>query len=273
MKHRHPSLLHKVSNLSYESLLLLWTTFILCAAVGYYVLSVTSPANGLRLATEGSVNFFSALYFSVITATTVGYGDVTPIGFSQLIAAVQAILTYFLAGMFVTKLLGFRQEAALDQVHRLTMDALMHRMRERLYVVRRDFETAAEAVKSERELSRRTSELLSTALTECQNVLAHLPDLYDPNELFKPLDRKHEKVLLDTVLRTMERLCMLLDMLHADGISLDREPLSREPLHELLRISSEVFQNWKTLSTHRLHDEFAALEKSLLDVTSAARIR
>jgi len=48
-----------------------------------------------------SPNFFQAFYFSVVTFTTLGYGDIVPIGFSKLIAIIEAF-----CGLFIIPLLS-----------------------------------------------------------------------------------------------------------------------------------------------------------------------
>jgi len=45
--------------------------------------------------------FFEAFYFSVVTFTTVGYGDITPLGFSKLIASIEAFSGLFIMPLFV----------------------------------------------------------------------------------------------------------------------------------------------------------------------------
>ncbi|MCE9677762.1 ion channel [Shewanella sp. AS1] len=51
-------------------------------------------ANNLNL-------FFNCLYYSVVTFTTLGYGDYTPIGYSRLIAAFEAFTGSFTIALFV----------------------------------------------------------------------------------------------------------------------------------------------------------------------------
>lgn len=45
--------------------------------------------------------FFNCVYYSVVTFTTLGYGDFTPIGFSRAIAAIEAFTGSFTIALFV----------------------------------------------------------------------------------------------------------------------------------------------------------------------------
>jgi len=41
------------------------------------------------------------LYFSVVTFTTLGYGDIIPLGISRLFAGIEALLGGFILAIFV----------------------------------------------------------------------------------------------------------------------------------------------------------------------------
>ena len=49
-------------------------------------------------------DFFEAFYFSVITFTTVGYGDITPIGLSKLMAVIEVFCGIFIVPLFIVGL-------------------------------------------------------------------------------------------------------------------------------------------------------------------------
>lgn len=60
--------------------------------------AVFSTNNSLMM---NLMHFFNALYFSVVTFTTLGYGDISPLGFSRLIAASEAFVGSFTLALFV----------------------------------------------------------------------------------------------------------------------------------------------------------------------------
>ncbi|MFB1052127.1 ion channel [Paraliobacillus sp. JSM ZJ581] len=57
---------------------------------------------------EGELNrieaFAHAFYFSGVTLMTVGYGDITPIGWGRMIALIEALIGYILPAAFIFKL-------------------------------------------------------------------------------------------------------------------------------------------------------------------------
>lgn len=79
---------------------------ILCCAVMYTFTGLkfegTTHIYDATLPFIDNLNFFlSSLYYSVVTFTTLGYGDYTPVGISRLIAAAEAFTGSFTIALFV----------------------------------------------------------------------------------------------------------------------------------------------------------------------------
>lgn len=75
----------------------LYLSFILIFALIYYVLGKEHLSDDLTL--------FDALYFSVVTQTTIGYGDITPVSrVGKTVAMIQILLfIYILHYMFLNR--------------------------------------------------------------------------------------------------------------------------------------------------------------------------
>ncbi|AZQ11824.1 ion channel [Shewanella khirikhana] len=79
---------------------------ILICAVCYFFTGLSYSGNIHVFRTENTFMmnfylFFNCIYYSVVTFTTLGYGDFTPIGFSRLIAAIEAFTGSFTIALFV----------------------------------------------------------------------------------------------------------------------------------------------------------------------------
>ncbi|RTZ15312.1 potassium transporter Kef [Vibrio aquaticus] len=77
---------------------------ILVCALAYFFLDTTG-AHPIYEGVTGwkfyALEFFNSLYFSVVTFTTLGYGDISPVGVARFIAACEAFLGSFTMALFV----------------------------------------------------------------------------------------------------------------------------------------------------------------------------
>jgi len=91
----------KPMNVIFFSLFVIFSSAILFFFVGiqnggeFAAFSTDNPAS------NNMMHFFNAMYFSVVTFTTLGYGDISPVGFSRLIAATEAFIGSFTLALFV----------------------------------------------------------------------------------------------------------------------------------------------------------------------------
>ncbi|WP_375752820.1 ion channel [Vibrio sp. HN007] len=78
--------------------------FILICALAYFALG-TAAQNPIYPGATGVIamilEMLNAIYFSVVTFTTLGYGDISPIGLARFIAAFEAFIGSFTMALFV----------------------------------------------------------------------------------------------------------------------------------------------------------------------------
>ena len=79
---------------------------IICCALLYFVLGIQQNDLTIAYHTQQSWQqnlhaLLTSSYFSVVTFTTLGYGDITPVGLARPVAALQAFTGSFTMALFV----------------------------------------------------------------------------------------------------------------------------------------------------------------------------
>lgn len=99
-------MIEKIADMSYPALFTLWVAVnVVCGCV-YYSLATLHPeqAPSQLLGLEPLNRFLNSMYFSIMTATTTGYGDITPLGFSKAVASFESFIAFLIFGIFLAKL-------------------------------------------------------------------------------------------------------------------------------------------------------------------------
>jgi potassium channel LctB len=127
-----------IDRLSTVQLFLVWIGTVLLCGFGYWVGALAGEhglVEGNQPLGAGIHGLASALYFSFVTATSVGYGDVLPVGFARLIAIVEAVTTLLIFGAVIAKFVSHRQDQLVGEIHRITFDERLDRVQSNLHVV------------------------------------------------------------------------------------------------------------------------------------------
>ena len=264
-KSHHHSLfvrcLEKLTSLSYPQLFLLWTSLTLAFACGYFLFAsigdVAHHGPFILIGIENPwIRFFNSLYFSIVTATSTGYGDITPRGFSKALAAVQSMSALFIFAVFVTKLVSHRQELALREVHRLSFEDVFHNIREGLFILRKDCDGLIEKAEKDGKMEVEDWDTLVIAYKQAQSLLSEIPDFYDQDNDLYTLDDRREQLLHESVHRTLHRINQTLDILSKNNIDWQNHEESLEALQELMRLVDTMMPQWQERSPYHREEAF-----------------
>lgn len=250
-------LMEKLTEASYREMFLSWTIINLTFAVAYFSIAIVAPGHGPNFPAELTPleKLLDSVYFSVITATSVGYGDLVPLGISKALAMVQSILTLMVFAVFVTKLVTRRQDLVLFSVHRMSMKSAFTNLRSGLFIIRKDFDrTIADA--KDGKMTENEWENLTSAYVQAQSLLEEIPDFYESYQIEYRIDRNRESLLLEAVERTLRRIDTMLETMEKVQIDWRAHEPSRVQLEELIALTEEIIEVWRERSPHRAANDF-----------------
>ena len=132
---------------SIDKLFLFWLAMIVVFGVIYWVAGLgmgyglQAGGNAVQLYFEGLV---TAVYFSFVTALSIGYGDVVPLGPMRILAVIEGAIGLLIFGCLISKLVSRRQEALVEETHRIAFEDRLDRVRTNLHLVLNDLDTILE---------------------------------------------------------------------------------------------------------------------------------
>ena len=125
---------------------LTWVSFIFGSGLVYWLASVAGhPVLKYRegFVPSGLRGFADSLYFSAVTASTVGYGDITPVGWARWIATAEAVSGVILVGVLISKMVSSHQERLIRETHDLTVRERLGRIQTSLHLLVNEFQSMA----------------------------------------------------------------------------------------------------------------------------------
>ena len=139
-------LIDALSDRTVGELFRLWVQVVLLCGVVYWIIDwlpgQTLVTNGAPVRHNGW-GFLSAVYFSAVTATSVGYGDIVPTGAARLLAIAEGVAGLVIFGCVISKFVSRRQEQLIAEIHRIAFEDRLGRVRTNLHLVRTELLAAA----------------------------------------------------------------------------------------------------------------------------------
>ena len=125
-----------------------WLALVVGFGVIYWLASVFGAVwlDGTRSPMDGGFeDLLAAVYFSFVTALSIGYGDISPLGPARVLAIMEGAGALFMFGLIVSKLVSRRQEELIEETHRIAFEQRLGRVRTSLHLVLSELETIAAA--------------------------------------------------------------------------------------------------------------------------------
>jgi len=202
---------------SIGGLLSMWLALVLGCGLLYWVAGLAgTPWMSLDETGRGALAALAdAIYFSFVTALTIGYGDIAPLGPARLLAVVEGAAGLLLFGFVISKLVSRRQEQLLEDTHRIAFEQRLGRVRTSVHLVLSELQTIARMCSEHSVSADRVRIRAESTLAIFEGELHTVHDLlYNPEEM--PEEQALESILA-SIAASLEVLNELLGCLPAES--------------------------------------------------------
>lgn len=204
---------------------LFWVIVIVLFGLSYMLIS---HAHGsLTYARDGVTvtSLLDSAYFSFITATSTGFGDIVPTGANKLISLLEVVIGMTIFAMLTSKLVGMKQERILREVYAISFQERIHRIRSSLYLYRADVGKIIMRLEEDGLRKRELADLWTLGNFFEQRVL-EVVELFSQrrrNSFTNDIDVIDTKLLANSLVQSLSRTLELLEELERHGADWRRE--------------------------------------------------
>ncbi|MBI3450834.1 MAG: two pore domain potassium channel family protein [Acidobacteria bacterium] len=215
----------------------LWFAVILAFGVLYWLADtwhghgLLAGSNPVDASIEG---FLQALYFSFVTALSIGYGDVVPVGPARPLAIAEGAAGLIIFGCVISKLVSRKQEDMVEEIHRIAFEDRLGRVRSNLHLVLSELQQIAGACEGRTVDPVRMMARIESATTVFVGELRTVHDL-----LYRPQQVPDEEVLESILASLAAGLNELADLL-ASQRELKRSAPFSSTLRSVSTLAEEI---------------------------------
>jgi len=176
-----------------------------------------------------------SIYFSFVTATTTGFGDITPVGFFKMIAIFEVISGLLLLAVVTSKLVSIKQNTILNEVYDLSFTEKVNRLRSSLLLFRQNLGRVMVRIDEGNIRNREVNDIYIhiSSLEDSLNEVISLYGRSDTNHFRKNVDPVSTELILNSAMHSFEKLNELVTMMNQHRLEWRREITVKLILHTM----------------------------------------
>jgi hypothetical protein len=257
--------LNLLDKISFTQIFLLWIMITVSFGILYFLMSI-SPSNAIQyrgaVVNSNVAGLVNSIYYSFITVTTTGYGDISPNGLSKLFAIFEVVFGVIIQGIVVSKLVSFKQETILEEIYSINYEEAFTNYRRGLSLVRTDIVILLEKIENKTIKPRELKDLwiifsgLDQNLTNIKNLI--IPSK-EENQYNKKLDASKLELILNSMKLSMNKVLELIHVLKANELDWKEELMMTSIYYDIQTCREIIEFEFKRSVERKVIDKLNAL--------------
>ena len=231
-----------IDRLNFLHIFLIWVFIVLSFGFVYYFFQ-----------NEFSFLFYSAkqisvdkindaIYFSFVTATTTGFGDIIPFGLFKLLAIFEVVFGLLLLAVVTSKLVSIKQDMILNELYESSINERISKIRSSLLLFRQHLDRIVTKIE-DKSITKRELGYISNYISSFNDNLKEIVSLITKksNKDFNiEIDLISVELIFNSVLNSFEKLDELIIVLNQHKIEWEHETVLNQ-IHKCIHTNEDLF--------------------------------
>lgn len=232
------ALLDLLERLSPAQIFFVWLGMVMTCGLLYWLTGfsqrpgLTDSGRPIAGTFEG---LLSAVYFSFVTTTSVGYGDVLPLGPVRILSIFEAVTGLLIFGALVAKFVSRRQDELVRDIYSVTFETRLDRVQTNLHLVLSELQSIATLCDEGVAQPQRVSARMESAVLVFGGELRAIHAL-----LYSPQRAPGEEVLEAILVALASALRTLSDLLTCLPSGFGRSPTLESALKNIRALAEDI---------------------------------
>jgi potassium channel LctB len=229
--------------LTFFHILLLWTGALIFFGLAYYFLSGPAARLVYSPAKTTVTSLVDSIYFSFITATSTGFGDITPVGYFKIISIFEVFFGLVLLAVVTSKLVSIKQDVIMNEIYEISFNEKINRIRSSMLVFRQNLSRMISNIESNTIRKREISDLYTyfSSLEDNLNEISNLMQRNEGSSFTKSLDPLISELLFHSITQSFERMFELISQMNNNNIEWRRK-ITLNLVERCLDINTRLFE-------------------------------
>ncbi len=232
-----------LDKISFVHILLVWVILVVIFGLAYFFLSNSTTLlyyNPTDAPVQGILNH---IYFSFITATTTGFGDIIPMGMFKVVVIFEVIFGFLLLAVVTSKFVSLKQNMILEEIYELSFSERVNRVRSSLLVYRQNLGRIISRIE-EGVIKKREINDLYVHISAFEDILHEIEMLISRKEdmhFTKVLDPLNAELIFGSAISSFEKLHELILVLDQNNKKDWRRDVTVHLIYKCIMLNQKLF--------------------------------
>lgn len=232
-----------IDKLTFIHIFILWMLIIISFGFVYYFFRDSGSYLFSTIDKEPVTHFLNHIYYSFITATTTGFGDIVPLGMFKAVSIVEVVFGLVLLALVTSKFISIKQDSILTELYEISFKDRITKIRSSLLLFRQNIGKIIHGME-EITIRKQNIDDIYVYISSFDDVLQEIYALMDRSgnvHFTKSLDAMNVELIFNSVILSFQKLHELLLVLNQKNVDWKRD-VTLAVIKKCLLFAQELFK-------------------------------